>query len=255
MEGHGQFGAAHSYFRRAAALQARASGPESESIAELLTRLGTVAIRRNNIAAARSYLEHALAIYKRMSGVKDPTVAGLLEESGPLIWDRYRTAIHCRYLSGVLPAHPDHSRDEDSRVAETIADFATSWNRRLVADPQHTVNLHRDQIGPDAPAISLVLSHVGAQVRRRHQLDLARQYLLEAISIQERVFSPDHQLLANTLIELGMLSWEQADLVGARSYLERTTDMHRKALGRGDPAVRTLGLLLALVDKESKEDS
>jgi tetratricopeptide (TPR) repeat protein len=193
---------------RVAAEHAHEAGVAEATAANLLMRAGSYLERRGEYAGARDLLERSLDLIEAVRGPSDLEVAHVLSALGFLLQGQQE----------LDAARRDHERALDIYKAHLPPDHS---GRGSTAD---------SDIGRD---IGRSLNNLGLVHYRQGDLSGARDYLEQALDINETAFGVNHPEVASTLNNLGQVLHREGDLAGARNLHERALAIKEAADGFG----------------------
>ncbi len=198
-----QLGAAHSaagddaaqtYLERALALR-RAASPDSVEVADLLNKLGGIALRRGDAARARSLYEEALRI----------VVAGL---------------------------GPDHPSSAITRANLCYLDAQAGKLAEARACQEQVLAVLERALGPEHPQVAWALNEIGLVQRDQGDTAGAVERFERALAIWERGPGTD---VAWPLINLAEIALERGDHKRALELCTRAADVIEHASGAAHP--------------------
>ena len=187
--------AAQIEYETAIPLLERVYGPDHPEVAVALTKLGNLLSAEDDFDQAIENHQRALAIRETAFGSESTWVASSLNNLARVIWLR-----------------------QDA----TAADFARA--RDLL---ERSVHIY-EQAG-DNPELDKVLRNLAGVVAYQKQYDDAFALYQRTLHLRERIYGPEHSLLAPVLTRMGALRWNQRDCGSAMPLLRRAI-----ALGRDE---------------------
>ena len=86
-------------------------------------------------------------------------------------------------------------------------------------------------LDPDSPNVAVALMNLGSAHAERRDLDLARDYLTQALEHNERVLGPKHPSNTTIYTNLGAIALLQGQYEQAEAHLEHTLALQEELLG------------------------
>jgi tetratricopeptide (TPR) repeat protein len=112
-----------------------------------------------------------------------------------------------------------------------------------------------DQWGLEFPEAARLLNEAGWYLKERGQYTEAEPFSQRALAIRERILGPEHNVVANSRANLGLLYVTQGKYAEAELLYQRALAIVEKALGREHPDVATyLENYAVLLRKTRRED-
>ena len=186
--------AAQTYLERALSLR-RAATPDGVEVADLLNKLGGVALRRGDAAGARARYEEALRIVVAQLG-------------------------------------PDHPSSAITRANLCYLDAQAGKLAEARACQEQVLAVLERALGPDHPQVAWALNEVALVQRDQGDLEGAVQRFERALAIWEHGPGTDVEW---PLVNLGEIALERGDHVRALALCTRAVDVVEKASGPSHP--------------------
>jgi tetratricopeptide (TPR) repeat protein/CHAT domain-containing protein len=218
------------------ALRERLTTDEEKDLANSLTNLGNILMRREDYERARQAYERALTIRKGVYGLEHQMTTSSLNSLANvhLLLGHFEEASSL-YLQSLTiqekildPAHPDVSRTLGNLAALFLQtgeyDRATDFFQRSLAIKEKVLE-------PGHPEIARTLSNLGIALTHGGDFDKARSVLERAMAIQEKSLGSEHPDLAAMLNNLGGALFHLGLFSQARRSLERALAILEKTIG------------------------
>ncbi|MEM7156906.1 MAG: serine/threonine-protein kinase [Myxococcota bacterium] len=222
--------------RRALAAKERLLGDGHWGTANTMANLAGIVEARGRRGEAERLFERSIAVTESRFGPAHPIAADIHQRLGSMSCDAsdypraqqaYQRALEIR-RAWFPPDAPDVLW-----VLVNLADCHGREGRLKLAEEetQRTWTLFQ-QSGVDEPWLESVLrARLGMRAAEADRLEDAAEHFGRALSLQERLLSPDSTDLANTLNDSAHVWRRQGDYVAAREAYERALAIHRRIEG------------------------
>ncbi len=128
--------------------------------------------------------------------------------------------------------------DVAADLRDTLGGVYIGLGEPAVAEKILREALAMHQVADQKSAATANSRHLlGVALRGLNQSDAAEQAMQEALALRERLFGPNHPLVADTLYELAYVRNPQRTPNHMRTILERVLDIRRRAFGDEHPKV------------------
>jgi tetratricopeptide (TPR) repeat protein len=235
-----RYGAAERFYRQAAGIAARRSGPSSVAVATQLTGLMSALLGRNKVAEAEAVARRALDIF-----AADPQPEGnschCLNILGEIVRatrpheaiDLFQRAISCsQALLG--PSHPHTMACAHNLASVLLATGQIDKAEPILAD---LLPAFERAFGENHPNVAGCLNELGECARRTGRYTDAAQLYRRAIEILEGSYGTDHPVLASSLSNLGLTLGSLGLAAEAETLFTRALSIDGNCLGWNDPKV------------------
>jgi tetratricopeptide (TPR) repeat protein len=197
LEDNGDFTGAEHALRTVQAIENKSDQTDDREVAHTLTALGELFETEGAYAQAKPMLEKALKIERNIPGPRDPALATTLANLGSLF-----------FYEGQY-GHAEQLMKEALTIIEG---------------------------GPrDDPSLAAAYNNLGAFYARVRNPKQALDFLEKGLSIDRRVFPPNHPLIAQDLGNLASVKIDLGDCMGAEPLLNQALEIYAKALPPDHP--------------------
>jgi len=196
-------GKAEPLYRRALAINEKASGPDHPDVATNLNNLAELLQAKGDYTAAEPLFRRALAINEKALGPDHPTVATGLNN-----------------LASLLQAKGDDT------AAEPL------YRRALAIDEK--------ALGPDHPSVAICLNNLAGLLYAKGDYTAAEPLCRRALAIDEKALGSDHPTVATNLNNLAQLLQDRGDHRAAEPLYRRALAINLRALGPDHPSTKLI---------------
>src|SRR5205085_9839739 len=100
---------------------------------------------------------------------------------------------------------------------------------------------------------AIIANNIGAIMQAQGDLVGALEYSRRALKIDEKVYGPDHPMVATVANNIGQILKAQGDLAGALAYLQRALKIDEKVYCPDDPSTKIIAANLRSLQELIKE--
>ncbi len=234
---------AEPFYRRALAIREKTWGKEHPEVARTLHNLGNLALDNGDFIEAESIYRQALAIREKTLEPNNSAMAATFNvlaitygELGDYVKSEamYRQALSIEEKN-LPPEHPTIATylDNLAGVYRDLGDLAK-------AEPllKRALAIREKTLGPDDLLVSASLNNIGNFHDDKGEYAEAEKAYLRSLEIREKKFKGNpHPWIAQSLYNLGDLSWKAGDLTKAETYLQRSLAVSEKVFGADHPSI------------------
>ena len=232
----GNLTSAEDYLNQALSLTQSATQPASRQTADILMRLGALALNgRSQPDQAAAYFRNALGIYRMVLGDERPEVASALNElSNVAIWkddfvqaEKYQREALEIFQATVSRDHPDH--------AVALANLGEILvHRGKYAEAESMLNealeVERRVFGQTHQRVAQTLESLGTLYERNGAYRRAIDTVTQSIDLTRTRLGPDHYLTGYRIDLLANLHFEAGDTAVAEKYARQALAVYAKSL-------------------------
>lgn len=228
----GDFDAAREDLDRSLELSRRIFGDVHHQTADALTNLGVVNSMAGMPAAAEPYHLEALAIYEQVYGDNSPDVARAVGNLAIVYAETGRLDEAGTYFERSLAVQeaiygPDHPNVAQSLTNLGLQRLQTSRPEEAVGLLQRAVDI-RSQTNVENISMSFALYHLASARAELGELATARRLLERVVAIDERIFGPESEEVADDLEALVEVNRAMGDEAAAHRHEARMNNIRRQ---------------------------
>ena len=211
--------------------------------ASALVSLGNVQEKLGKFKAALAGNRKALTLREKQFGTAHPVTADSYERLG---WAYFNMGYYRKEKNGyknaekfLLKARAIYEKrygPVSLQVAGVNASLGHTYgsqgkNKEALQFYISNVEIGERILGPDHPWTGSVYLSLGIQYGRLSQPEKARAYLSAALKCHRKVYSGDVQILAQNLLELGVINYNLKDYRAAEKRIREAAGMYERILG------------------------
>ena len=241
----------------ATVIQAADNYSGSDTLTQLMSRLGNLLQARAQYAEAEPLMRRALAIDEARYGSEHPEVATQLNNLAQLLYATNRLAEAESLIRRALVIFEANHGPDHPRVGEQLNIFAAilkDTNRLLEAEPliRRALAIYEASYGPEHSTVARILNNLVQMLQSANRFSEAEPLMRRALAIDEASYGPEHPTVAIRLNNLVLLLLPTKRLDEAEPLMRRALAIDEANYGPEHPKVAirlsNLGHLLQLTN-------
>jgi len=258
----GEYDAAETRLREAAALAEHEGGPDHPLVTAALDQLGTLMQRRGDVARAEPILRRALAAARAARGEQHHDVVQSLTSLGLVVRDRGDLVEAESLLAEAVRVSREVHGGEHPTLAVTLNNLAVLHQRAGRMDDaepllREALAIREARLGEDHPDTAATINSLAAMQRSRGSLGEAASLYARALAILRRALGEDHPDVATVMNNLAAVQYTLNDLDQAEQSFREVVAMRRRLLAVDHPdlAIALNNLAVVLIERGAAEDA
>jgi len=240
-----ELASARSVLERSLAIDEKALGLESTSVARDVNNLGSVLQNQGDLEGARKCYERALAIDEKALGPDHTSVARDVNNLGDVLrmQGNLEKAKKCYQRSLAIDEKalgPDHTSVaiDVNNLGSVLQDQGDLEGAKKCY--QRALAIGEKSLGPEHTSVAIRVNNLGSVLKAQGDLDGAKKCHQRALAIDEKALGPEHTSVAIDVNNLGSVLKAQGDLEGAKECFQRALAIFESRLGRDHPNTVTV---------------
>lgn len=235
-----ELASARAVLERALAIDEKAQGPKSTSVARDVNNLGSVLQDQGDLDGAKKCYQRALDIDEKAFGPESTIVAIDVSNLGEVLRMQGDLDEAKKCYQRALAIDEEALELDPTSVAIRVNNFGAALYAQGDLDGakkcfQGALAIDGKALGPDHTSVARDVNNLGSVLKAQGDLDGAKKCYQRALAIDEKALGPKHTEVAKDINNLGSVLQAQGDLDGARKCFQRALAIEEKRLGKDHP--------------------